>query len=91
MSEEKKKGGARVAGKRQAPTSSKTKRRRGAAAGGVLLVLLPFLPQGTLLRCGTAVLIGAAVYALSVILLRSEEARYLLKILRPGARQTKGN
>ena len=59
--------------------------------GGVLLMLLPFLPQETLLRCGTAVLIGAAVYALSVILLRSEEARYLLKILRPGARQTKGN
>jgi len=59
--------------------------------GMVLLVLLPFLPQGILLRCTAAVLTGAAVYALSSILLRSEEARYLLKILRPGARQTKGN
>lgn len=62
--------------------------------GGVLLPLLPLLPETALLRCVFAVLIGAAVYALCVILLRSEEAGFILAKLRRGApvnHENKGN
>lgn len=59
-----------------------------AIMGGVLLLVLPHLPEGNLLRCVCAVAIGAAVYALSAIVLRSEEADFLLQKLR---RTKKGN
>lgn len=59
--------------------------------GGVLLILMPYLPAAALLRCVSAVLIGAVVYALASILLRSEEAIFLLSKLRSGADNAKGN
>ncbi len=56
--------------------------------GGVLLLLLPYLPAGALLRCVIAVPVGAVLYALVSVLLRSEEAGFILSRVRPGA---KGN
>jgi peptidoglycan biosynthesis protein MviN/MurJ (putative lipid II flippase) len=50
--------------------------------GGVLYPLLPILPGGRILSTALAVLIGMAVYAAAALLLRSEEARFLLRPLK---------
>ena len=55
--------------------------------GGVLVLLLPVLPNGYILQTVCAVGIGAAVYAVLTVLLHSEEAKYILAVLR---RKTKG-
>ena len=53
--------------------------------GGILLLLLPYFPEGNLVRTVLAVLLGSVVYAVSTVLLRSEEAQYILsKIFRRG-------
>ncbi len=57
--------------------------------GGVLVLFLPILPEGALLRCIVGVCIGAAVYAVCVILLRSEEAGFILAKVRRGAKGNK--
>ena len=47
--------------------------------GAVLFFIHPLLPGGRILSTVLAVLIGAAVYAAAAILLRSEEARFILR------------
>lgn len=51
------------------------------AMGGVVHVCLPYLPGGYLLQAVLSVLIGAVVYALITLVLRSEEAGFILSRL----------
>lgn len=50
--------------------------------GGVLVCLMPYLPENDFVRVLISVGVGALLYAVCVILFRSEEAAYLLNILR---------
>ena len=49
--------------------------------GGVVYLCLPYLPGGYLTRTVLSVLIGAVVYAPVTLLLRSEEAGFVLSRL----------
>ena len=50
--------------------------------GGVLLLILPLLPGGRIAVTLLAVLIGALLYAGVTLLLRSEEARFAVRLIR---------
>ena len=47
--------------------------------GAALLLLLPYLPQSSILQCVTAAAAGAVIYAVCTALIRSEEAGFLLR------------
>ena len=47
--------------------------------GGVLILLLPYLPQSPIQQCVTAAAAGAVIYAVCTVLVRSEEAGFILR------------
>ncbi len=50
--------------------------------GGVLIVILPYLPGGRIAVTLLSVFIGAILYAGATLLFRSEEARFVVRLLR---------